>query len=449
MTAERSFTLATLQRTYTGLLDDAMLRYTNDYVGEKFFNKMILKNIVFGGGIYMNDGYLVNHPISRAYLHDDNSLLRVMLATNFIKVLTREQTPEALALMPKKMADSGSRSFVELVNRKDWPDFFPLYERLCQGFFYNSTQRSWPLFDMSYGYDKLIRRVLGASPDEVGLTLITEDQMRFIHDAYLESDPRSGNPRDKFERAVLKVLKGKAKDFRASRRQLMDLGNQAYHYNFGLTLTEEEPNGVSVDTTMGFGFDEFLETTEIDRGQLASIPLIQVPDNLPFEHGDLFRPFLDPTTRVGTAKIAYLAKLRDLLSPQAKRINELRKDVQEATQQYMSEIEAIFGVDLEFHTDASVTLARGYVHRGAARKKETVATAAPVGGLAIQLQARAMAEKRQFLVRRFRLRDVTAEFDLDRESTIHLDDIRPQIASLAFNPGVASDHVKDLPRFRK
>jgi hypothetical protein len=33
--------LNTLQRTYTGLLDDVMIRYSDDYSNEMFFNKMI------------------------------------------------------------------------------------------------------------------------------------------------------------------------------------------------------------------------------------------------------------------------------------------------------------------------------------------------------------------------------------------------------------------------
>ena len=44
-TNQEDFSLHTLQYTYTGLLDDVMVRYSNEYLSEDFFNKMIAKNI--------------------------------------------------------------------------------------------------------------------------------------------------------------------------------------------------------------------------------------------------------------------------------------------------------------------------------------------------------------------------------------------------------------------
>ena len=44
-TNQEDFSLDTLQYTYTGLLDDVMVRYSNEYLNEKFFNKMISPSI--------------------------------------------------------------------------------------------------------------------------------------------------------------------------------------------------------------------------------------------------------------------------------------------------------------------------------------------------------------------------------------------------------------------
>ena len=361
----------------------------------------------------------------------------------------REGSPDNLANMPQKMADSGSSSFAELCASSEWTEFGPLFRTLSEGFFHNDSVRAWPRFDMSYGFNKLIQRTFEAKPHELGLTMVTEDQLKWLRDEFMESDPLAGNPRHKFEEAAKAALKDRAANFREAMRQTMDLGNQAYHYNFGLTLTEEE-NGVSVDTTMGCAFDEFLKTTEIESGQLARVPLIEVPDDLPFEYGDVFRPFLDPTTRVGTAKIEYLSALRALLAPNARDLNNLEQDVQEATKLYLDRMAEIFGQSVvKASTDASVTFARGVLSGNGLSEANDgpVATAAPVGGLALQLQAKAMAESRQFLIERFRLRDVTKDHDLDPDKTISLQDIRPQIASLAFNEESASEFVDDLPRF--
>lgn len=448
--ADQPLSLLTLQRTYTGLLDDVMIRYSSDYAGEGFFNKMILKNIVFGGGLFVNDGYLVNHPTARAQLYNDNSLLRVMLETNFIRVLTRESTADKLADMPHKMAASGNRSFIELCESSEWTEFGRLFRTLCQNFFHSNNVRPWPNVDMSHGFNKLIQRVLNAKPHEIGLTNVTEDQLQRMRDVFVESDPLAGNPRHKLEEAAKATLKDGEKDFRESMRQIMDLGNQAYHYNFGLTLTDEEENGVSVDTTMGYAFDEFLKTTEIESGQLARVPLIEVPDDLPFEQGDTFRPFLDHSTRIGAAKIEYLNALRSLLAPNARDLENLEKDVREATKLYLDRMQEVFGHSaFKASTDAGVTFARGLLP--ASKKGEAneglVAAAAPIGGLAVQLQATATAESREFLVERFRLKDVSEDYDLDHDKIASLEDIRPQITSLAFNEKAAKDFVEDLPRF--
>src|SRR5437870_1453124 len=108
--------------TYTGLLDDVMLRYSTAF-SEDFFRKMIAKNVLFGGGILINDGYLVLHPTARRYLRTDRNILRVMLNQGFVRILTRAKDGESLAEMPIRMANQGIRSFQQLVASAEWKDF--------------------------------------------------------------------------------------------------------------------------------------------------------------------------------------------------------------------------------------------------------------------------------------------------------------------------------------
>ena len=58
----------TINKTYTGVLDDVMLRYSRNFAGKEFFNRMLAKNLFFGGGLFINDGYLANHDVARSYL---------------------------------------------------------------------------------------------------------------------------------------------------------------------------------------------------------------------------------------------------------------------------------------------------------------------------------------------------------------------------------------------
>ena len=226
------------------------------------------------------------------------------------------------------------------------------------------------------------------------------------------------------------------------------VGNQAYHYNFGLTLTADVERGVTVDTTYGQAFDELLVTREIDSGQLNDIPLIQVPENLPMDQGDLFLPFLDPAGAIALAKLDYLEQLRRILATDATRLAELRRDVNEATEQYLARIRehfeqkiGPFSTELEF--DASILIARGHI--AGSEYDRVIAAAAPTAGLAIELRHQATNLSRQMLIERFRLRDVTEQFGTN--AVIPLGEIRPQIASLAFDSRASNEHAANVRRF--
>lgn len=447
--SRETFSLENMQRTYTGLLDDVMIRYSNEYFSRDFFNKMIAKNIFFGGGLYINDGYLVNHPIAQEYLRFDNSLLRRMLATGFIRILTRASSSEDLSQMPEKMASQGNESFQQLVSRNDWDDFKLVFRRVAQSAFYNNTARRWPDRNMSVGFTKLMRdRAFTAEPRNLGIANVTHDEWLRIRDDFLSRDPESSGPRDKLEKAALSILSETRSDPRVAMNDVMTIGNQAYHYNFGLALTCEENNGVAVDTTIGAAFDELLQTRQIERGQLDNIPLLRLPRDIPFDRGDLFLDFLDQSTQVGQAKLNYIISLRNVISGVDRDFDSLRSNLFEATGEYINRIIELlaptFGrFALERVFDESITLAVGSLSNQQGRDNIT-ATAAPTAGLAIEIQETVRQRGRQFLIERFQLRDVSEEFNPD-EQVIRLGDIRPQIASLAFDEDEAARFIEDVP----
>ena len=438
-----------MQRTYTGLLDDVMIRYSDEYLSNDFFNKMIAKNIFFGGGLYINDGYLVNHPIARQYLYNDNSLLRRMLATGFIRILTRASSGETLSRMPETMANQGNESFRQLIASSEWDDFRPVFSRIAQSVFYNNTARQWPNRNMSFGFTKLMRdRAFTAEPRNLGIANVTRDEWLQIRDDFLSRSPESSGPRDKLEKAALSTLSETRSDPRLAMNEVMTIGNQAYHYNFGLALTHEESNGVAVDTTIGAAFDELLQTRQIERGQLDNIPLLRLPRDIPFDRGDLFLDFLDQSTQVGQAKLNYITSLRDVISGVNRDFDFLRSNLLEATDEYINRIIDLlaptFGrFELERAFDESFTLAVGSLSNQQAGDRIT-ATAAPTAGLAIEIQETVSQRGRQFLIERFQLRDVSEEFNPD-EQVIRLGDIRPQIASLAFDEDEAARFIEDVP----
>jgi hypothetical protein len=304
---------------------------------------------------------------------------------------------------------------------------------------------------MSYGFTKLMVRAFSEEiTSKLGLRNISRDEWLRIRDGFLERNPQSGGPRDKLQKSALDIL-GERSDYRTAMNEIMTIGNQAYHYNFGLTLTDEDEYGVAVDTTLGAAFDELLQTRQIERGQLDNIPLLRLPQEIPFERGDLFLDFLDNANRTGDAKLNYLRSLRNVISSESRNFDALRQELIGATDEYAHRIVELLYPALErlaqervvqdmmdgTITDKSIALAVGSL--GTPK-----ATAAPLAGIALIIQERAREMGRQFLVERFQLTDVSEQFD-PSERIIRLGDIRPQIASLAFDENEASRFIEDIP----
>lgn len=446
-------TIEDLPHTYTGLLDDVMLRYSNDFVTEDFFRKMIAKNVFFGGGILFNDGYLVNHPVARRYLQSDGNILRTMLSANFVRILTRAGDAEGLTRMPVMMAESGNASYHDLVHGPEWAEFRDVLRHIAANAFRTSNTVSWPTKDMSVGYAKLMSRVFASkdTPSHLGLTKVTSDDLARIEEDFLARQPHVNNPRDKFEKAAHSVLRTSSRELNDSMREVMDVANQCYHYNFGLGLTDSFSANLAVDTTIGRAFDELLAIDSVDAGQLDDIPVLRVPKDVPFDNGALFLPFLDHSSRLGRAKITYLTKLDDLLRPGARSVDDLKKDVAEATDEYVRRIVEHLAphygrVGVERMLGDPITLAVGKI--GERDTSDLKAAAAPTAGIAISLLEEFRNYGRDFLFRRFSVADASTSFDPTREQLIKLGDIRPQIASLAFNRAEAAQFISDVPDFK-
>ncbi len=436
--------------TYAGLLDDVMLRYSDEFTGRDFFRKMIAKNVLFGGGIFINDGYLVNHPIAREHLMNNRSLLHVMLVAGFVRILTRTDHAEALARMPIAMAESGNQSFQRLIKDPEWDDFGPAFKKIAEHVFRTGTQRPWPNVNMSYGYAKLMEQhFIGKTAAQMGLSVLDTDDVRFISDNFLELNPRQGNARDKFERAAARTLEKRNRFTGTAMREIMEVANQCYHYNFGLAMTEDpqvkkEGTGIAVDTTTGKTFDSLLATEPVTKDQIRDIPLMGIPKELPFDDGEFFLPFLDTTSEIYQAKIHYLQQLNRLLSSGLSEAGEAqliaaRKDTEDARDAYARRASAhlakkIYGLDAFRY--------QGTGHTG--EQEEGLATVQL--GLIIRLSERDQSadRTRDLLFKRFSLKDESQS--LAENEAISINDIRPQIASLGFDRSVAKEFLDDVPR---
>lgn len=424
-----------LSRTYTGMLDDVMFRYSNDPQGDDFFNRMIVKNIFFGGGLYLNDGYLTNNKYVRNFLLDENSILRIMIRHGFIHILSKASSPEGLIEMPERMADQNNEYYRRLVNSEDgtkWEDFKPQFSNVVR----NATLRSWPNRNMSVGFTKLMLKAFEKKPSQLGIEIyITEDEWKRIRDDFLRRQPQESGPRDKLEKAAVEILKNRS-DHQAAMNAVMTIGCQAYHYNFGLALTFEEPNGVVVETVIGTAFEGFLEIRKVERSQLDKIELLSVPKNIPFEDGRLFEAFLDPDSNVGKAKERYLSTLQGLISSEnSSNYESLGRELHDATHEYVNRIIENFPSTSENQSSETEKPEMKLYEND----DNVAAATGPYAELTI---AMAKDKLSRFLIERFKLPNTSDDTHSEKRKNR---DVSPDISSLAFNEKAAEKFLEDIP----
>lgn len=453
--------------TYSGLLDDAGRRYDPevDPIGEAFFRRMIAKNIFFSGGIFLNDGYLVNHPAARRELMRQDSLLRVMMRTqNFVRVLTRSPVGSSIADMPVQMAASGNASFSALIRSEEWESLRPLLHRLSS-VWDRGNRMVWPSRQMHTGFTMLILRALAATPQQIGLTAALPVALNRLRDDFLARDPYQGNARHHFEQAALAILADLANAGKIAREhvglamhELMTIANQAYHYNFGLCLNEDAAEPIAVDTSAGQAFDELLQLDEVYDGMLDDISILRIPKYLPFHEGRKFDDLLDASTHIGQAKMTYLAALEDVFHRSAEGPGEglidAKRGFADATGAYRARIAEHFGKFPKGDFDESVFSAGISIGFG---KLGDVATGG-LGGIAIELLNNKLSPA-EFLLRKMRIRelDTAMRSDIDplkpaqyyefspAEIVQRHRALRPKFSSVAFDRTKIAAHVSQVP----
>jgi|GEM_PF-3391574 hypothetical protein len=451
-----------LPRTYTGLLDDAFIRYEGDYATEAFFNKMIAKSIFFGGYLYINDGYLLNHPLARRYLLNPNSLLREMIYAGFVRILCRDK--EKLADLPDLM--SGNRTFDELKASDVWEVLKPTWKIIADYVIDTDQVRVWPKYDMGEGFIKLIGNVWGNPVENLGFSKLSNEEFEQVREEFEQLNPVSGNARDKYERASAKVvgydlLNPKNGNEFDKMRELMRPANEAYHNNFGMMLTlEEGDRGVAVDTTISASTDEIYQTDRILRGQLDNVELLRIPPTIEFDTGYWFHAFLNHTHPVGLAKLQYIVQLTEVVKAtsnnlSAEQLLAAKKSLTEATREYYSRIaehlKARYGDS--FASDAldkerDVLITTAFNTKSSNRNSAFFAGADAGIVLALRDGSGNSGQGVDFLVNKLKnVEDVSKEFNPSIES-VKFGDLRPQLASLAIDRNKAAEHAKGIKQFK-
>jgi len=437
-----------LPMTYSGLLDDVVYRHKiTEEVDADFFNRSILRNIFFSGRIYLNDGYLVNHPSSLQQLFNEDSVLRMMVRQNFIKVLVRQPDPDSFARNPERMAEKGILTFQRLVDRTDWPEMRRKLYHWADGLYQYDMLEPWPDFQIHNGFKKLFSRIFDKELEDLGLTGFGDQNLAIFEARYVEHPANENGPRTAAEEAVLS-MESEGKITSNDVKRLMNIANQCYHYNFAMCLTKASGKTVIADTTIGSAFEDILNFDQSVEAEIANMPVVSIPRGFPVNDGSIFGTMLDPGSDLNGAKHDFLQSIDLVFGSETQRsAKDIIDDVNSASERYQSYLVEHFadrvGIkDWAPKTNAIINFGLGKI--GGAFGADNAMLAA---NLATSGRASSFIHK---LTRPIRKRALEVAFNPDaglRDDFIfRVGEIRPRFASLAFNSDAVADHTSDIPR---
>ena len=449
--------------TYSGLLDDAVARFpVGPKVDEEFLQRAILKNILFSGPILLNDGYIFHSDAATKLLLDPNSLLRRMLNLGFVRILSRgyDDGPSGFASIPEKLAIDGVNTSVELVSREDWPEIRGKIERLAETFFRENDRvrriSPWPKYATHVGMGRLFRLLYDRTQADLGLSSQSRELLMRILDAAGKSDAFLRSPRGFIEEEGKRLLKeidySSSSAATRSLSAVMNLANQAYHYNMAMCCTADMGQPVIADTTVGPAFEDFLEAPQLFELEMNDVPVIGFPKGIPLDHPSLFEALVEPGA-LSDKKIAFIHAISVLRASTDISSDEKGRIIRESILAYRSALVDHFASKLGKRDLSSYfTVATGVVAFAVNEKLDLLGVAGDVGALTIALlgankKFSSFVWKTQKFVNR-RLADVALDPISGRRGRelYHVRDVKPRFSSIAFSNIAVQQHIESVPR---
>jgi hypothetical protein len=441
--------------SYLGIFDDEIPRRDPHWqIGKTFFNRTLINAALYGPELLINDGFLLHYDAGRrALMSRKESPLIALNEVGFAKIHARNG--KNLHEMPKRMADLGVKSYVDIVSSGDWSNL----ERHLMAFARSPLYsfEDWPKEDAGHGFVRLIRQVSGKTPGQLGLppgVSNSQSQEVFHHFfSMMDIDPDQP-PRNAWSQIVSSPDR---KLDTPAQQGFFRIANEAYHHNFAACLLgAKKDQEVSVITQYSTAFEdiqtEILEATN-EQLFIGGIPVPRVPENLlELENWDALREVVDRGSVVGAAKINYLVALeRALQDP--KLMYELRK----ACDEYSGELRKCFGSHMRWGGKASALLnlitTSGTAGVGTVVSSLTepalvpaVAGSAIVAGLACQITANI-----PWVFKRFKIRNASffEDYSPRRYDAQFGDIIRRRLGAshVQIDRKFALEHVAALPTY--
>ncbi|GAA4893582.1 hypothetical protein [Ferrimonas pelagia] len=423
-----------LNYTYLGTVDDAVARYPWDLeIDLANFNQMLVRKALLGEPILINDGYLLNLPAARtALMFPEKSPLKALIEANFVRILSRNQD---LLALPEQMADRGVESFQRLVKSNEWATLRSTL-RPWKGLLATSNNFvNWPNKHISHGFDLMIRRTFALSPAQAGLTAVATDTWQRTlagYDALNQYDKEA--TRTRWEQAAIAAV-AQTQASPEALRQLMGLANSAYHYNFGICLSNYDAlqNGrILVETRYSEAFAALTQLDSAPSLSQASVPALTIPKGLPLGHGHLWKSLADPFSDIAQIRHQYNLAMEAFMAGQGD-----HAALADAAGAYSRALSAHFGQAKETKPLGQKIIGLGFLGVGS--------LGGPVTGALLWAAENLLLPT---VMRRFQIKDKKF-FTQDGDPLAQIGDVshKPLISSMALDPTHSARLAAQIPSF--
>ncbi len=451
-----------INTTYAGLLDDVIHRYVPDaYHDQKFFERSLIKHIFFGGPMLVNDGYLfAGNGLQQAI--SEGSLLREMVATGFVKILTKAHdfNPDAFASLPEKLAHDGVNTSKNLISSTEWPEKKELLNRWAQRIEQQNSYQCFPRYQMHEGFKRLFNRVRSKSAIDLGLYDLTDSYLDDLLGAILEHEVYETAPRSAIEEVLLSEFNSGTIG-KNSMDEMMSIACQAYHYNFALCLSADMKTPIAADTMIGAAFEDLLElpdAVEADIAGMADLPAISVPQGIPLDKPEYFRGLVEPGNSIFDAKCKFLTDIEILVSQDVSlNDTELRKELANTVIEYRSKLAEHFvsrGITAMDVMDGWAKTSIGMVSFVISASSNLLAVATALPSIVKPLLGKknrlnlAVKKVNQSVSKYLVGVGMHPDTGIKKQMTFNYHEIVPRFTSIGFNDKAVQKHVHNLPKFK-
>lgn len=260
--------------TYAGSFDDFAARHWKHEVDLGYVNGVLIREVLIGGRLLINDGYLVQLPAFRQAIMDPKvSPLKELVRCGWVKILTR--TNGRLDEVAEKMVAKQVKGFSKRLRDKEYQEVLRIWSDELE----RDAFIPWPDFKIHVGYaNTMALAEKQIESKEVRLD-ISQEVIRQVFDMFNNEMARDKEaPRTKWER-IVSNLRSQGKLKPNNYLELMRLANATYHYNFGCCLTESYPElPMRVDTHAGSLFHNLRAPTREFLPLPKKLPKLDCPE---------------------------------------------------------------------------------------------------------------------------------------------------------------------------